>query len=129
MGKYISPVLLENKIKESPFFDQIIVLGENQKFAAALIVPDFEHLKSWCSIKGVDYTTNSEMIDNKAVKDRFKKEIDCFNKYFGDTDKIKKFILIDHEWTIDSGEITANLKLKRSYIQEKYKDQIDELFV
>nr|MBC8321387.1 long-chain fatty acid--CoA ligase [Bacteroidota bacterium] len=114
MGKYISPVLLENKIKESPFFDQIIVLGENQKFAAALIVPDFEHLKSWCSIKGVDYTTNSEMIDNKAVKDRFKKEIDCFNKYFGDTDKIKKFILIDHEWTIDSGEITANLKLKRS---------------
>ncbi len=128
MGKYISPVLLENKIKESPFFDQIIVLGENQKFAAALIVPDFEHLESWCKIKDISYTTNKEMIASKVVKDRFKREIDCFNKQFGDTDKIKKFDLVDHEWTIDSGEITANLKLKRSYIQKKYKDKIDSLF-
>ncbi|NQU34343.1 MAG: long-chain fatty acid--CoA ligase [Bacteroidetes bacterium] len=129
MGKYISPVLLENKIKESPFFDQIIVLGENQKFAASLIVPDFEHLASWCKIKGIEFTTNQEMITNKVVRDRFKREIDCFNKQFGDTDKIKKFDLIDHEWTIDSGEITANLKLKRSYIQKKYTKEIDSLFV
>ncbi len=129
MGKYISPVLLENKIKESPFFDQIIVLGENQKFAAALIVPDFEHLKSWCKIKGIEYTTNPEMIASKVVKDRFKKEIDCFNKQFGDADKIKKFELIDHEWTIDSGEITANLKVKRRYIQKEYKKEIDKLFL
>ncbi len=128
MGKYISPVLLENKIKESPFFDQIIVLGENQKFAAALIVPDFEHLAAWCKIKNIPYTTDKEMISEKAIKDRFKKEIDCFNKQFGATDKIKKFELIDHEWTIDSGEITANLKLKRSYIQKKHKEQIDSLF-
>ncbi len=129
MGKYISPVLLENKIKESPFFDQIIVLGENQKFAAALIVPDFEHLVSWCKIKGIPYTSNEDMITNKTVRDRLKREIDCFNKQFGDTDKIKKFDLIDHEWTIDSGEITANLKLKRSYIQNKYKEEINKLFV
>jgi long-chain acyl-CoA synthetase len=128
MGKYISPVLLENKIKESPFFDQIIVLGENQKFAAALIVPDFEHLKSWCMIKDVDYTSNSEIIKNKVVRERLKREIDCFNKQFGDTDKIRKFELIDHEWTIDSGEITANLKLKRSYIQKKYESEINSLF-
>ncbi len=129
MGKYISPVLLENKIKESPFFDQIIVLGENRKFAAALIVPDFEHLKSWCNIKGISYTTNSEMINNKEVRSRLKREIDCFNKAFGDTDKIRRFDLIDHEWTIDSGEITANLKLKRSHIQMKYHTEIEKLFV
>ncbi len=128
MGKYISPVLIENKIKESPFFDQIIVLGENQKFAAALIVPDFEHLASWCKIKDIEYTTNEEMIASKVIKDRFKKEIDCFNKQFGDTEKIKKFELIDHEWTIDSGEITANLKLKRSLIMKKYNAKIDRLF-
>ncbi len=128
MGKYISPVLLENKVKESPFFDQIMVLGENQKFAAALIVPDFEHLTSWCKIKDIEYTTNKEMIESKVVRARFKKEIDCFNKQFGDTEKIKKFDLIDHEWTIDSGEITANLKLKRSLIQKKYKQVIDKLF-
>lgn len=128
MGKYISPVLLENKIKESPFFDQIMVLGENQKFAAALIVPDFEHLKSWCKIKEIEYTTNTEMIASKVTKERFKREIGCFNEQFGDTDKIKKFELIDHEWTIESGEITANLKLKRSSIQDKYKDKINKLF-
>lgn len=128
MGKYISPVLLENKIKESPFIDQIIVLGENQKFAAALIVPDFEHLASWCRIKHIEYTTNEEMIKEKDIRDRYKKEISCFNKQFGDTEKIKKFDLIDHEWTIDSGEITANLKLKRSLIMKKYKQEIDNLF-
>ena len=75
-------------IKESPFFDQIIVLGENQKFVAALIVPDFEHLSSWCRIKDIDYTTNDKMITSKPIQNRIKKEIDCFNKQFGDTEKI-----------------------------------------
>ena len=129
MGKYISPVLLENKIKESPFFDQIMVVGENQKFAAALIVPDFEHLRNWCKIKEVPWTNATEMIAEKVIKDRFKREIDCFNKQFGDTEKIRKFELINHEWTIDSGEITANLKLKRSLIHKRYAESIERLFV
>ena len=128
MGKYISPVLLENKIKESPFIDQIMVVGENQKFAAALLVPDFEHLQSWCKIKEINYTNNSEMIKNKDVKVRYKKEIDCFNKQFGDSEKIKKWALIDHEWTIDSGEITANLKVKRRHIHKKFEKVISGLF-
>lgn len=128
MGKYISPVLLENKIKESPFIDQIMVVGENQKFAAALIVPDFEHLRSWCKIKGIPYSTNEEMITKPELKGRIKKEIDCFNRQFGDTEKIKKFELIDHEWTIDTGEITANLKIKRRFIHQKYKHLIDKIF-
>ena len=128
MGKYISPVLLENKIKESPFIDQIMVIGENQKFAAALIVPDFEHLRSWCKIKGINYSTNEEMISHPDFRNRIKKEIDCFNRQFGDTEKIKKFELIDHEWIIDSGEITANLKLKRSHIHKKYEDLINKIF-
>ncbi len=128
MGKYISPVLLENKIKESPFIDQIMVVGENQKFAAALIVPSFEHLKSWCEIKGIDFTSNSQMIKEKVVKERYKKEIACFNKDFGDTEKIKKFELIDHEWTIDTGEITPNLKLKRKEIHKKYEGLINSIF-
>lgn len=128
MGKYISPVLLENKIKESPFVDQVMVVGENQKFAAALIVPDFEHLRSWCKIKAIDYSSNELMINDKNVKSRYKKEIDCFNKQFGDTEKLKKWALIDHEWTIDSGEITANLKVKRRHIHKKYQSTIDGLF-
>jgi long-chain acyl-CoA synthetase len=128
MGKYVSPVLLENKIKESPFIDQIMVIGEHQKFAAALVVPNFEHMRSWCKIKGIEYTTNAEMIRNKEFKNRIKKELDCFNQQFGDTEKIKKFELIDHEWTVDSGEITANLKLKRRVLQEKYKDLIHKIY-
>lgn len=128
MGKYISPVLLENKIKESPFIDQIMVIGENQKFAAALIVPDFEHMRNWCKIKDITYTSSTEMIQYKEFRSRIKKELDCFNKQFGDTEQIKKFELIDHEWTIDSGEITANLKLKRRTIHEKYKDLINSIY-
>ncbi|PLX03579.1 MAG: long-chain fatty acid--CoA ligase [Marinilabiliales bacterium] len=128
MGKYISPVLLENKIKESPFVDQIMVIGENQKFAAALIVPAFEHLRSWCKIKEIEYTTNAEMIKDKLIINRYKREINCFNKDFGDTEKIKRFELIDHEWTIDSGEITPNLKLKRKSIQDKYDGLINKIF-
>jgi long-chain acyl-CoA synthetase len=128
MGKYISPVLLENKIKESPFIDQIMVIGENQKFAAALVVPDFEHLRSWCKIKGIPYSTNAEMLKQAEFRNRIKREIDCFNKQFGDTERIMKFELIDHEWTIDSGEITANLKLKRRFIQEKYQPLINKIF-
>jgi len=128
MGKYISPVLLENKIKESPFIDQIMVVGENQKFAAALIVPSFEHLRSWCKIKEIKYTSNAEMITEKVVKERYKKEITCFNRDFGGTEKIKKFELIDHEWTIDTGEITPNLKLKRKTIHERYDGLIKHIF-
>jgi len=128
MGKYISPVLIENKIKESPFIDQIMVIGENQKFAAALVVPDFEHFRMWCKIKGIPYTTNKDMINNKEFMNRVKKEIDCYNKQFGDTEKIKKFELIDHEWTVDSGEITANLKLKRATLQKKYAQLIEKIF-
>ena len=128
MGKYISPALIENKFKESPFIDQIMVVGENQKFAAALIVPDFEYLKQWCSIHNVKCESNKQVIKEKVFRDRLKKEISEYNKHFGDYEKIKKFELIDHEWSIETGEITANLKLKRRYIHNKYRDTINELF-
>jgi long-chain acyl-CoA synthetase len=128
MGKYISPALIENRFKESAFIDGLMVIGEHHKFASALIVPNFEHLRSWCHIKGIDYTTDSEMITNKAIINRFKKEVDHYNVYFGDYEKIKKFELTDHEWTVQSGELTANLKLKRNFIEKKYQDRIDEIY-
>lgn len=90
MGKYISPALIENKFKESPFIDGIIVLGENQKFAAALIVPDFEHLRSWCRQQGIKYTSDSEVIQLAEVRKRIKQEVDQLNKQFGDYEQIKK---------------------------------------
>lgn len=128
MGKYISPALIENKFKESAFIDQIMVVGENQKFAAALIVPDFEYVKQWCNLHDIKFEGNKQIIQNKTFRDRLKKEITEYNKHFGDFEKIKKFELIDHEWSIDTGEITANLKLKRRYIHKKYEDMINGLF-
>ncbi len=128
MGKYISPQLIENKFKESPFIDQMMVIGENQKFAAALIVPDFEYLESWCHEKGIPFDSNETIINQTDIISRFKKEVSAYNEYFGNTEKIKKFELLDHEWTIETGEITSNLKLKRTYIQEKYSVTINRIF-
>ncbi|MFA8449692.1 MAG: long-chain fatty acid--CoA ligase [Bacteroidales bacterium] len=127
-GKYISPVLLENKLKESPFIDSLVVLGENQKFAAALITPNFDHLKSWCKIKNIPYTNNQEMVLNKSIIMRFKKEVDHYNKTFGATEKINRFKLLNNEWTIKSGELTPNLKLRRDFIMKKYKEEVFGLF-
>jgi long-chain acyl-CoA synthetase len=127
-GKYISPQPIENKFKESSFIDSLVVIGENQKFAAALIVPDFEHLKSWCRIKGIDYTTNEDMIKLPVIKKRYKVEVEKFNSFFGATEHIKKFELLDHEWSVESGDLTANLKVKRELICEKYKDLIARIF-
>jgi long-chain acyl-CoA synthetase len=128
LGKYISPQLLENKFKESAFIDGIIILGENQKYAAALVVPDFNHLRSYCEHKNIEYSSDKEMIKNPVIIKRFRKEIDHFNKFFGSTEQIQNFELIDHEWSLETGELTANLKLKRSYILDTYKEEVERLF-
>ncbi len=127
-GKYIAPQMTENKFKESPFIDNLIVLGENQKFAAALIAPDFYHLKNWCAIKGITYTNNKEMITLPRITKRFYKEIKKYNEELGDTEKIMKFDLVDTDWTIESGELTATLKLRRSFINKQYAGLICKLF-
>ncbi len=128
MGKYVSPVLIENKIKESPFIGEMLVIGEGQKFAAALIYPNFEHLKSWCNIKGITYTTDEEMIKNKDVIMRFRKEIDKYNATLGDYEQVKKFELIAKEWTIESGEMTASLKPRRSKIMQNYAELVEKIY-
>ena len=127
-GKYISPELIENKFKESHFIDALIVVGENQKYAAALIVPDFAFLKSWCARKEIPYTTDAEIVNLERVQKRFAKEVHKFNKFFGATEQIKAFEIMDTEWSIDGGELTASLKLRRPFIHEKYKSRIDKVF-
>ena len=128
MGKYISPGLIENRFVESPFFSNMMVVGENQKFAAALIVPNFEYLRNWCDNNNISYTSDTEMVNNKLVIDRYRKEVDNYNKFFGDFEKIKRFELMDHEWTIEDGEVTPSLKIRRKVIAEHYKDLIDGMF-
>lgn len=128
MGKYVSPQLIEDKFKESLFIDQMIVVGENQKFAGALIVPDFTFLKSYCERKEIPFGSNEEVIRNPVIRKRVQKEIDKYNKQFGDTEKIKSWELMDAEWTLESGEITPTIKLRRSYISKKYEEKIKKLF-
>jgi long-chain acyl-CoA synthetase len=127
-GKYISPELIENKFKESHFIDVLMVVGENQKYAAALIVPDFTFLKAWCARKEVPYTTDIEMVNHERIRKRFAKEVLKYNKFFGATEQIKSFELLENEWTVDSGELTASLKLRRPFISEKYRLTIERLF-
>jgi len=127
-GKYIAPQYLENKFKESIIIEQVIVVGETQKYPAALIVPSFEALKDWCAKKEITYTTDSEMLMNEKVKNKFDKEIEKLNKSFAQFEKVKRYKILDHTWTIDGGELTPTLKLKRKTIHAKYANEINELY-
>lgn len=128
LGKYISPEVIENKFKESRFIDALIVLGENQKFAAALIVPDFNFLTSYCAKKGIPFTSNKEIISDPVIKKRIDAEVKKYNHYFGATEQIKRYQLMGEEFTIEGGELTASLKLRRQFIMKKYAEIIAGLF-
>ncbi len=127
-GKYVSPQPIEDLFKESLFIDQIMVVGENQKFAGALIVPDFNFLKSYCTLKEIPCTTNEEIVRNDRIRKRIQVEITRINKQLGEAEKVKTWDLIDHEWTLESGDITPTLKLKRLYLGKKYEAEIRRLF-
>ena len=127
-GKYISPQPIEDMLKESLFIDQVMVVGENQKFAGALIVPEFDFLRSYCRVKEIEYGSDAEVVRNPRIRKRFQMEIDRYNKSLGDTEKIKTWALLDTEWTQETGEITPTLKLKRKVIHSKYETVIKSLF-
>ncbi len=127
-GKYIAPQSMENKFKESLLIEQIMVLGENQKYPAAFIVPSWDNLKSWCSRKNIEYTTDAEIIKNAEVIQKFQEEIDTYNQGFGQWERIKKFEIMPNSWGIESGEMTPTLKLKRKIILNKYSEQFSRLY-
>ncbi len=128
LGKYINPDIIENKFTESGFFENVVVLGENEKFAAALIVPDFSFLKDWCAKHGIRFTKNEEMLNTKEVKTRLMTEVQKINGFFGDTEKIKRFKFLADEWSTANGILTPTLKVKRSVILSKYHDMIARMY-
>ena len=127
-GKYVAPQPIENKMKESPFVEQMMVVGAEQKFVGALIVPSVANLREWMLHKEIPFTTIEDAIHNPKVLDLYKELIDSFNKFFNQVEQIKKFELLPNEWTIDSGELTPTLKLKRKVIMEKYKTAFDRIY-
>jgi long-chain acyl-CoA synthetase len=119
-GKYVAPQLMENKFKESEFIEQIIVIGEGQKHSAALIQPAFEVLEKWCESKKIDATSRVTLVTLPEVRVKFSEEIAKYNAFFAQYEKIKKFELCSEIWSIEGGEITPTLKLKRKDILAKY---------
>jgi long-chain acyl-CoA synthetase len=127
-GKYVSPQVIENRFKESTFIEQIMVVGENQKFASAVISPNFQLLHNWCSLNGINYRDNRELIRNSEVVQLYQQEVNNLNKQLGQAEKIKRFRLVHEEWSPLTGELSPTLKLKRQLLAEKYSDLLKEIF-
>ena len=129
-GKYIAPQAMENKFKESRFIEQIIVIGESQKFPSALIVPNFEFVKEWGKRKdlNVDSATNDEIASNQKVIDRINREVETFNKEYGSWEQLKCVELLTSEMSIEGGELTPTLKLKRKMIMEIHAEKINKIY-
>jgi long-chain acyl-CoA synthetase len=127
-GKYVAPSPIENKMKESPFIEQMMVIGAGRKFTAALIVPSYPNLKIWCSQNKLDFSSNHEIVNAAAVTALFESIVTSLNADFNHVEQVKKFKLMEHEWTIDGGELTPTGKMKRRTILEKYNAEIEEIY-
>jgi len=127
-GKYIAPQQIENKLKESLVIEQAMVVGDGERFPAALIVPSFDGLKEWCRIKGIAYTTNAQMITDPLVIEKFEKETEIANAKLAQYEKIKRIKVVEGPWTIDSGEMTPTLKLKRKNLMQRYAREVEQLY-
>ncbi len=127
-GKYVAPQVIENKMKESPFIEQMMVIGENQKFVAALIVPAFLQLNDWCAKNGINSDSKETILKLPEVQKLFREELDHLSKDFGHVEQVKKFELIPDEWTPLSGELTPTMKVKRKVVTEKYQRLIEKIY-
>jgi long-chain acyl-CoA synthetase len=127
-GKYVAPLPVENKLKESPFIEQVMIVGPERKFVGALIIPSFPNLRDWLRKNNLPDGTNEELISNPSVITLYKDIVESFNKYFNHVEQIKKFELLPNEWSIDTGEMTPKLSMKRKVITEKYRNAIERIY-
>ncbi len=127
-GKYVAPQIVENRFKESPLIEQILVVGEGEKFAAAIISPNFHYLHGWCFKNGVKFRDNTDLVRHPKVLARYQEEVDRINKTLGRHRQIKKFELTCRDWTTETGELSPTLKLKRVYLKKLYKVKLDHIY-
>ena len=127
-GKYVAPLAIESKLKESPYIEQIMIVGPERKFVGALIVPAFSYLQEWCKLHNVKAGTNEDMIRQPEVLAFYKEVVESYNKNFNHVEQIKKFELLPVEWTIDGGEMTPKLSLKRKVVTEKFGRLIEKIY-
>ena len=127
-GKYVAPLPIENKMKENYFIEQMMVVGSERKFAAALIVPSYTNLKPWCKKNDIEFTSHKDLLKDKRVIDMYQSIIDTYNPEFNHVEQVKKITLLPDEWSVDTGELTPTGKMKRKIITEKYKVEIDKMY-
>jgi long-chain acyl-CoA synthetase len=127
-GKFVAPQIIENRFKEFLLIDQIIVVGEHEKFASALISPNFTNLQQWCEQERISANDKNELICHPMVLKIFSTEIDRMNRFLSDPERIVKFRLIPDEWSPSSGELSPTLKLKRKFITDKYHTVLEEVY-
>ncbi len=127
-GKYVAPQVIENKFKESLFIEQIMVIGENEKFASALISPNFEYLHNWCHEQGITFRDNEDLVKQPEVVKKYQEEVNRINKDLAFHEQIKRFRLVCDAWTPDTGDLSPTLKLKRRNLYKKYAHLIREIY-
>lgn len=127
-GKFVVPQPIENKMKENFLIEQLMIVGAGQKFVSALIVPNFSALEDWCHKNHISFVSRKEIIHSKKVIEQYQAVIDRYNPLFNHVEQIKKFVLLPHEWTVDSGELTPSVKMKRKVILSKYQKEIDAMY-
>lgn len=127
-GKYIAPQVIENKMKESFFIENAMIIGENEKFASALISPNFEFLHNWASRHEIKFRDNKELVNMKEVVQRYQREVNEINQKLGQTEHVKRFRIVCDEWSPQTGEMSPTLKLKRRVLYDKYADLINNVY-
>ncbi len=127
-GKNISPQNIENSVKGSKYVEQIAVIGDKRKYLSALVIPNFEEVKKWAKTKGMAFNSNAEMVTNEEVNKLIAGELDTYTKQFARVEQLRKFKLLDAEWTQETDELTPTLKVKRRVIEQKYASEIESLY-
>lgn len=127
-GKYVAPLPIENRLKESPFIEQVMLVGAEKKFVGALIVPAFGNLRDWSAKNGLPQLNDEELVKHPKIIELYKDLVENFNKYFNNVEQVKKFELLPNEWTIDTGELTPKLSLKRKVVMEKYANAVARIY-
>jgi long-chain acyl-CoA synthetase len=127
-GKFIAPQPIEQRFRESPFIEHIMVVGENRPFPSAIILPNFEYLRNWCIKKDLEFVSRENAVQLTRVINRIHEEVERFNQGLGKPERIKQVMILSDEWTVDSGELTPTLKLRRKFILEKYSEIIEKTY-
>jgi long-chain acyl-CoA synthetase len=127
-GKYVAPQSVESKMKDSSYIEQVMVVGPERKFVGALIVPSFNTLRKWCAQNNIPFTSNEDIIKEPRVLALFESEVETHNQTLNHIEQVKKFELLSQEWTVEKGEMTPKLSMKRKVISEHFRSQIERIY-